>query len=137
MKPTIYVGLEALQVHSDKPDPYLGFGVAAYTAPFLSWAATRGRVCILTDGPVQLVMHLLNTLKLTASNIAIKSYGTNKTDVLRTDEPFVLVDDALIPGEVSWFMEHGLGDRLVSVSPLTGVTPETKSRVERVLGRKH
>ena len=136
MKTTIYVGLEALQVPSDRPDPYLGFGVAAYAAPFLSWAATRGRVVILTDGPVQHVLHLLRTMKLPDSAVSVKMYGSSKVEALHTGEPFILVDDALIPSEVSWFLEHHLGDRVVSVNHTTGVTQETKAHVERLLAKR-
>lgn len=128
----IYISFDALLVPSDKPSEVLRAGIAPYAKSFITWAATQGRVVILTDGPLSHPMHLLQHIKC-ADLASIRSFEVSKTETLRHDEPFFLVDDALIPGEVSWFMEHGHQDRIIPVSPREGVTPRTKQLLEEKL----
>lgn len=128
----IYVAMDTLLAPSDHPDNNLRAGIAPYAKPFITWAATQGKVVVLTDGPLSHAMYLLQ--KLNCADLAtIRSFEVSKVENLHTDEPFYLVDDALIPGEVSWFLEHGHQDRLISVLPHHNVTPDTKKKLEEKL----
>lgn len=125
---TIYVSLDALTVPSEKPDAYLGAGISPYTNGFLHWAATKGKVVLLTDRPIAQVLALLDRHGCSKLGVQIRTFTSSKTEVLRPTEDFYLVDEVLIPSEYSWFAEHGLGDRLIPVGS-DGVTPATKDKL--------
>lgn len=139
MSRTIYVSLDALTSATGSVDPNLMHGVASYAQPFLHWCAEQGRTVLLTDRPLAHAFRLLAQLNADNGTVSVRTFDSSKTEILRSSEDFYLVDDALIPGEASWFTEHGLGDRIIAVDPHTGVTPETRRRLEEKFHgrRKH
>lgn len=132
----IYVSLDALLIPSEKPDPHVGTGIAPYAQAFLTWASTQGRTVLLTDRPLPYAARVLKTIGC-EDKIPIRGFEVSKTELLDHKDDFYLVDDMLIPGELSWFSEHGLSDRLVAVSPYKGPTPETKAALEEKFRKPH
>lgn len=129
-KPRIYVSMSALLVPSDHPDQMLRAGIAPYARAFMTWASEHGRVVLLTDAPLAAAAHLLEKIDCT-NRVTIGTFEASKVEQMRPDDAFYWVDDGLIPGEVSWLLEHGRQDRLISVSMHKGVTPETKTALEQ------
>ncbi len=126
----VYVASDALLVPSDDADHVLNCGISSYAKPFMHWCASHYTTVLLTDMPVAHVKYLLNKLMLREDQLSLRFYHGLKTDYLRPDRGCYLVDDALIPGEVSWFLEHGLQDQLIGVDPHTGVSPMTRQTLE-------
>ena len=126
MSRTIYVNMDALLVRSDEPDPHLGAGIAPYANAFMRWAAQHGHVCLLTDGPLSHAMYLAGRI----GNPSVRGFTLSKTELLDPHQDVYLVDDALIPSEMSWFAEHGLHHRVITVNPREGVTAATKDKLE-------
>lgn len=121
MSRTIYISMNTLLAPSEHPDPHLGVGISHYAKPFVAWCKTQGTVCLLTDSPLAHAVYLAEKL----GGMPVRSFDLSKTDLLDRHKDFYLVDDGLIPGEVSWFAEHGLASRVVSVDN-HGVTPATR-----------
>lgn len=126
----VYVSSDALVVPSDNPDTVLDAGIAPYARPFMHWCAGTYKTVLLTDLPTAHARYLLNKLALREDQVVLRFFHGLKTDYLRPDSNCYLIDDALIPGEVSWFLEHGLQDHLIGVDPHTGVSPTTRQQLE-------
>lgn len=125
----IYVSMSTLLVPNDHPDQQLHAGIAPYARPFLTWAADQGKVVLLTDGPLASAIHLLERLDC-SGKVSIATFESSKTEKISPDERFFWVDDFLIPGEVSWLLEHQHQGRVIAVQPHKGVTPETKQALD-------
>jgi hypothetical protein len=129
-KPLVYVSTDALLVPSEHPDAVLECGIAEYAKSFMHWCTGHYSTVLLTDLPVAHARYLISRLRLMEDQLPMKFYYGAKTDRLPTGGNFFLIDDALIPGEVSWFLEHGLQDQLIGVDPHTGVSPMTRQTLE-------
>ncbi len=129
-RPVVYVSVDSLLVPSDKHDTFLDAGIAEYAAPFMNWCAGTYRTILLSDRPVAHATYLFRHLGLSPAAVPIKPYLGLKIDNIDPQSNFYLIDDALIPGEVSWFLEHGLQDRLIGVNPHIGVSLETRHTLE-------
>ena len=126
----VYVSTDALLIPSDSPDHVLDVGISDYAKPFMHWCSSNYRTYLITDMPVAHAKYLLNKLELRENAVIIKFCGTLKTDCIEPSRNTFLIDDALVPGEVSWFLEHGLQDQLIGVDPHTGVSPATRQTLE-------
>jgi hypothetical protein len=126
---TVYVAMEALQAPGGPVEPTLGYSISSYAKPFMHWCASNARTVLLTDDPLPHALLLLRHLGVEGA-VPVRAFESSKAEIFNPHEDFYLVDDALIPSEVSWFAEHGLGDRVISVNPATGVAPQTKQRLE-------
>lgn len=126
----VYVSSDALLVPSELPDNVLETGIASYAKPFLHWCSSLYTTVLLTDLPAAHAKYLLNRLGLREDQVLIKFYHSSKTDSMRPERNVYLIDDALIPSEVSWFLEHGLHDHIIGVDPHTGVSPATRQQLE-------
>lgn len=131
MNRTIYVAMDALLAPSDKPDPHLGTGIAPYAKPFLTWATTHGRPVVLTDGPLSHAVYLVDKLDV-KGKVAVRGFDMSKTELFSPHEDFYLVDDALIPSEISWFAEHGLGHRVIPCGA-HGVTEQARDALHAAI----
>lgn len=125
----IYVSIDALQAPSDKPDPHLGTGISAYARPFITWLSQHGKVVVLTDGSLQHAVYLLSKINCT-EKASVRGFEVCKTEILKEHGDVYLVDTILTPSEVSWFAEHGMADRVVTVKLHEGVSPSTKQALE-------
>jgi hypothetical protein len=134
-KPTLYVALQGpLLIPSDKPHPYLEAGIAEYAKSFLSWAKEHFGVQVLTDDSLRKVHTLTEHLSLPPDAALPRGFDFNKTDVMDPASNFYWVDSALIPSEISWLYEHKLQDRLLTVDPAVGVTPEHRRILTHLAG---
>lgn len=131
---TVYVAMETLFAPGAPVEPTLGYGIAPYAKPFMHWCAHNARTVLLTDGPLPHAFRLLAHLGV--EGVSVRAFESSKAELLNPREDFYLVDDTMIPSEVSWFSEHGMGDRVVSVDPHTGVTVRTKEKLEGKLHRR-
>lgn len=129
-RPVVYVTSDALLVPSSEPDHLLDAGIAPYGPAFMTWCCSVYNTVLLTDLPMAYVRRLLHALKIDKMNIVVKPFSTSKVSALNPRENYYLIDDALIPSEVSWFLEHGFQDRLIGVDPHTGVSPATRQTLE-------
>jgi hypothetical protein len=126
----VYVSSDAILCPSDKPDPVLETGISTYAKPFMYWCSGLYTTILLTDLPAAHAKYLLNRLGLREDQVLIRFYHGAKTDSIRPEKNIYMIDDALIPSEVSWFLEHGLQDHIIGVDPHTGVSPATRQALE-------
>lgn len=128
--PMVYVSADALVVPSDHPDHFLEAGIAPYAAGFMNWCCGTYRTVLLCDWPLAQATYLVDKLGVPPQSLPIRTYYGSKVDSLNLDSNFFLIDDALIPGEVSWFLEHGLQSRIIGVNPYVGVSLETRRALQ-------
>ncbi len=133
MNRIIYISMDTLLVPSEKPDLHLGTGISGYAKPFLTWAADHGRPVILTDGPLAHAVYLVDKLGA-KGKVAVRGFDMNKTDLFTSHDDFYLVDDALIPSEISWFTEHGLGHRVIPCGP-HGVSERVRDALHEAISK--
>jgi hypothetical protein len=130
-KPVLFVGLDALLVPSDTPDPVMAAGFAEHARAFLTWATQRYDVRILSDRNPQDVFYMLRKLGVSGDAVSVSNFHDSKVPAIEGNREFHWIDSILIPSEFSWLLQNGHTHRYMSVDPEYGVGLEHKSWLEK------
>jgi hypothetical protein len=123
--------MDAVLIPTSQTDlPFNGRAPSPYTKAFTHWAVEHFHPVWLTDESPRTAFMINDHLGLKEHDIPVLTFDTLKTESLDPKSHFYLVDDALTPGEISWFMEHKRGDSVIPIHPREGITPTTKQQLE-------
>lgn len=125
-KPILFLGFDALLVPGSDPDPILGSEIAEHGRAFLTYAAQRFDVRLLTERNPRDAFYLIRKLGVSQDSVSVLPVFESKVPAVQAAGKFLWIDTILIPSEVSWLAQYGHADRFLSVDPEKGVGPEHK-----------